>query len=501
MAGIKISALPSVPSAQLTDVFPMVQGGTTYKETNQQLLSLFQSSGAALTEVNDTNITMTLGGSPSTALLNATSLTMGWAGLLGIARGGTSVSSVTTTPTASAFSAWDLNKNFSANNFIPGFIRVVTSSGNTTLTVASPYMTEFTGSLGQTCIMPLVSTLALGTQFLLINDSTGSILVTSSSGDTIEVMQPSTTLLLSSNAVSGVAATDWNVINYTTSGGYLAGAVLLSPVGNQTITSGNLTVSTGNLVAGSSGHAGIVTSYPATATVGNLSLTAVASSANYAGVISNASLGQSTTWSLPDPGASTSTVAVNTGSLTSGHLASYNGTSGLLQDSGIASSAVATTSTAVLVSSLGTGVQTALEVNTNSTGGFPVETDGTFTPVLNVGGSPTGITYGDQAGAYSRIGNIVTISLLLIVNSPGSNSGNLSISGLPYPARSLFSGGYQTFSTYVDECTLTGSPQSYIFSATSIINLFQCTSGISSNITNTSISSGSAFIITGSYLI
>ena len=36
---------------------------------------------AALTETNDTNVTLTLGGTPSTALLQATSLTLGWTGL------------------------------------------------------------------------------------------------------------------------------------------------------------------------------------------------------------------------------------------------------------------------------------------------------------------------------------------------------------------------------------------------------------------------------------
>jgi hypothetical protein len=44
---------------------------------------------AALTKVDDTNVTLTLGGSPTTALLNATSLTLGWTGQLAISRGGT----------------------------------------------------------------------------------------------------------------------------------------------------------------------------------------------------------------------------------------------------------------------------------------------------------------------------------------------------------------------------------------------------------------------------
>lgn len=43
---------------------------------------------AALTKTDDTNVTLTLGGSPTTALLNAASLTLGWTGQLSISRGG-----------------------------------------------------------------------------------------------------------------------------------------------------------------------------------------------------------------------------------------------------------------------------------------------------------------------------------------------------------------------------------------------------------------------------
>lgn len=49
-------------------------------------------SGAALTKTDDTNVTMTLGGTPSTALLVAASMTLGWTGQLGLTRGGTAAS-------------------------------------------------------------------------------------------------------------------------------------------------------------------------------------------------------------------------------------------------------------------------------------------------------------------------------------------------------------------------------------------------------------------------
>jgi hypothetical protein len=44
------------------------------------------SGGAALTSSNDTNVTITLGGTPASALLVATSITMGWSGTLAAAR-------------------------------------------------------------------------------------------------------------------------------------------------------------------------------------------------------------------------------------------------------------------------------------------------------------------------------------------------------------------------------------------------------------------------------
>lgn len=48
--------------------------------------------GSGLSKTDDTNVTLTLGGSYTTALLNAASLTLGWTGQLGLTRGGTNAS-------------------------------------------------------------------------------------------------------------------------------------------------------------------------------------------------------------------------------------------------------------------------------------------------------------------------------------------------------------------------------------------------------------------------
>lgn len=63
-----------------------------YLKVNSGATAPQWSSPAALTKTDDTNVTLTLGGSASTALLNAASLTLGWTGQLGLTRGGTNAS-------------------------------------------------------------------------------------------------------------------------------------------------------------------------------------------------------------------------------------------------------------------------------------------------------------------------------------------------------------------------------------------------------------------------
>lgn len=52
-------------------------------------------TASALTKTDDTNVTLTLGGTPGSALIAPASLTLGWAGQLGVGRGGTGLASGT----------------------------------------------------------------------------------------------------------------------------------------------------------------------------------------------------------------------------------------------------------------------------------------------------------------------------------------------------------------------------------------------------------------------
>lgn len=59
--------------------------------------SYASQSPAALTKTDDTNVTLTLGGTPATALIKAASITVGWTGTLAVARGGTGTGTAFTT--------------------------------------------------------------------------------------------------------------------------------------------------------------------------------------------------------------------------------------------------------------------------------------------------------------------------------------------------------------------------------------------------------------------
>ena len=66
-------------TTHVTGILPVANGGTG------------NAALAALSKTDDTNVTMTLGGSPSTALVNAASIALGWSGTLAVSRGGIGV--------------------------------------------------------------------------------------------------------------------------------------------------------------------------------------------------------------------------------------------------------------------------------------------------------------------------------------------------------------------------------------------------------------------------
>ena len=114
------------------------------------------------------------------------------------------------------------------------------------------------------------------------------------------------------------SAPNWSLVQTDVSG-FLLASNNLSDVANAATSLTNLGLGSGNNVAflnvqaGNSGNAGYLRSYPATAAEGYFEIQAVNSAGNYAAILSNHSLGQATTWTLPDPGASTANILLDAG--------------------------------------------------------------------------------------------------------------------------------------------------------------------------------------------
>ena len=109
----------------------------------------------------------------------------------------------------------------------------------------------------------------------------------------------------------------------------------------------------------------------------------------------------------------------------------------------IALSKLATTGTMTFASTIGVGGATPAASGAGIT--FPASAsastnantlddyeEGTWTPVLTFGGNAVGLTYGQQVGFYTKIGNSITVQYNIFLTNKGSSSGNNQISGLPF---------------------------------------------------------------------
>ena len=99
---------------------------------------------------------------------------------------------------------------------------------------------------------------------------------------------------------SGVASTSFILSNN--------GGTQTIATGGLALASGSFVATTGGFQAGSSGHAGTFTSFPGTAANGTLVLAAVNAGGAFNSTISNRIIGQSTVFSIGDPGQATASI-------------------------------------------------------------------------------------------------------------------------------------------------------------------------------------------------
>lgn len=145
--------------------------------------------------------------------------------------------------------------NPTINNSALGYTTVATAGGTTTLTNTSNYHHIFTGLTSQIVVMPVASTLVVGTKYIIENNSTGgNVTVRSSGANTIATVLQGSRVEFTCILNSGTNAASWNAefVGYSTNTGTGGANVLAtSPTISGLNITGTLSTS-GN--AGSSGQ-------------------------------------------------------------------------------------------------------------------------------------------------------------------------------------------------------------------------------------------------------
>ena len=115
-------------------------------------------------------------------------------------------------PTISDFTLSGHNHSGTASGgaILNGYTTTATGATTSTLTSSSTPLQFFTGTSYQTVKMPLTSTLALGFEFRIHNDSTGSLTVTSSGGNYICNIPPTAYAILTCVEITGKTQTTWS---------------------------------------------------------------------------------------------------------------------------------------------------------------------------------------------------------------------------------------------------------------------------------------------------
>jgi hypothetical protein len=547
MAGIKISALPAVASALITDYMPVVQAGVTSRETLQQISTLFGfDSGTGLLALNkggtNASLTAALGAVPYSTASAFAFLAPGTTGQL--FRSGGAGAPTWTTSTYPATNAINTLLYASSANVMAALATgnssvLVTSAGGVPslstvlpggLTTTDPVLTQGiatknyvdqTALTGTTVYASSAASLGTVTQS---GAGVGATLTNAGVQATfaLDGVNPpaGTNVLIQNTAVGmtsanegiytvtsvGSGATNWVLTRATTydtpaeinttglivvqNGSTLVGTAWYNSTTSVTVDTTALTfVEFGNIVFPITlAHGG--TSAALTASNGGIFYSTATAGAILSGTATAQQLLMSGSSTAPIWSTSTypTTNAINTLLYASsanvmaalatvnsaGLLTSAGGVPGWVAYTGTGAPVLATSPTLV-TPILGVAAATSIALG----GGTALANylQGTFTPTLTGSvANPTTITYAQNTGEYTRIGNTIHWSVFISVATLtiGAASGNLQITGLPVAAGG---GNTATGSIVAGALTYTGTQlTAAIVSGNTFANIYQFSS-------------------------
>jgi len=117
--------------------------------------------------------------------------------------------------------------------------------------------------------------------------------------------------------------------------------------------------------------------------------------------------------------------------------------------------------------------------------------EGTWTPTLLFGGASTGITYSNQSGTYTKIGQLIVLRFNIALSSKGSATGGAAIGGLPLTMVTGLAGLLLSAANMSSWATPSFDPQTGGFANINLTTTTGTAQASNSNFTNTSALFGS----------
>jgi hypothetical protein len=127
--------------------------------------------------------------------------------------------------------------------------------------------------------------------------------------------------------------------------------------------------------------------------------------------------------------------------------------------------------------------------------------EGTWTMGVSFGGAAVGVTYGANAGTYTKIGRQVTVNGYLALSSKGSSTGAMLLTGLPFTIGNS-NGNYSSGSIFLNVITFANQFQISGQINTTTIELVEITeAGVQTALTNADFANNSTAIIGFTYFV
>ena len=309
-----LSNCTSIPVAQATGVLPVANGGTGQTTLQAAINALAgattaaqflrgngsnvvmsaiqagdvptlnqNTTGSAATLTTGRDIQTNLASTSAASFNGSANITPGVTGILGVANGGTGISSFgagvatwlnsptsanlrtavtdeTGTGGALVFATGPTITLPQINNVLLGYTSTATAATTLTLTVDSNYRQFFTGTTTHTVVLPVATTLTTGHSFKIHNNSTGAVTVQTSGLNTLVTVNSNQSVLVTCvNPSGGTGTASWSteVMGGSTSTGtgnvvYATSPTLVTPILG-TPQSGNLSNCTNIPVAQATG--------------------------------------------------------------------------------------------------------------------------------------------------------------------------------------------------------------------------------------------------------